>query len=494
MNDKVRKMLRLILTSRLPITTNSCPLSDLSCGSDQTTTELIANVRPFVCLVVLLFSVNLLAENSHGESWPTYRHDNRRSGVTEERLIFPLDSLWVWKSPQPPRTAWSGPAKWDAYSGNRDLQSMRNFDPCYFVTADRDFVFFGSSSDDAAHALDASTGKEKWVHVVGAPVRLPPTIDGERVLYGSDDGYVYCANRESGKLIWSLRGGQSDRKIFNDRKLISLWPIRTGVMVDAGLATFAASLVPWEDSHLVRAEVSSGKIEGADCFRRNLKQVTMQGALLASSERVYVPQGRSAPLAFNKRNGEPLGAVGEAGGVFCILTEDEMLLAGPNHQRAAQSEIRVVNAGETKALASFSGTDRLVVDGKDAWFSIGGELKKLNREAYLDSQSRMRAALASVPKDQKPSAEVNRTVEEAKRAQQEAWQWAIPCQAPLEMVKAGDALLLGFDQEIRAYSADTGELLWNEVLEGAVFGIAIAEGRVFVSTDSGDIHAFGRTP
>ena len=76
---------------------------------------------------------------------------------------------------------------------------MRNFDPCFFVTADKDFVFFGSSSDDAAHALDAATGKEVWVNVASAPVRLPPTIDGDRVLYGSDDGYVYCVNRRSGE-------------------------------------------------------------------------------------------------------------------------------------------------------------------------------------------------------------------------------------------------------------------------------------------------------
>jgi len=134
-------------------------------------------------LLVLTLGCLFFPRIAHGENWSTYRHDNRRSGVTSDTVLFPLDPLWVWKSPQPPRTAWSGPAKWDAYTGNRDLQSMRNFDPCFFVTADKDFVFFGSSSDDAAHALDAATGKEVWVNVAGAPVRLPPTIDGDRVLY-----------------------------------------------------------------------------------------------------------------------------------------------------------------------------------------------------------------------------------------------------------------------------------------------------------------------
>ena len=91
--------------------------------------------RALVVLTLLMTMPRLLAQ-----TWPTYRHDNRRSGVTDERLVFPLAMQWRWRSPQPPQTAWSGPAKWDAYSGNSGLQSMRNFDPCFYVTADQQAV------------------------------------------------------------------------------------------------------------------------------------------------------------------------------------------------------------------------------------------------------------------------------------------------------------------------------------------------------------------
>ncbi len=449
--------------------------------------------RALLSFLLLTASSCFLAQ-ADAEVWTTYRHDNRRSGVTEETLLFPLDPLWSWQSEQSPRTAWSGPAKWDAYSGNRDLQSMRNFDPCYFVTADGEFVFFGSSSDDAAHALDAATGKEVWVNIVGAPVRLPPTITSDRVIFGSDDGYVYCVKRQSGERLWRFRGATSDRRIFNDRKLISLWPVRTGVMVENGLATFGASLVPWEESHLVTIDVATGQLDSEGCFRRSLNAVTLQGALLASQDRVYAPQGRSAPLAFQKVDGKPIGAVGEAGGVFCILTEDEMLLAGPNTQKEKQYQIRMTSIGESKALASFAGTDRMLVAGGDAWFSVGGQLKKLDRSSFLAAQRRMNAALATVPKGQKPSEEVTDEVNEAKDLQAAAWKWSIPCQAPLEMIKAGDALLLGFNGELHAYSADSGQLLWTQMIDGSVYGIAVAEGRLFVSTDKGEILAFGRKP
>lgn len=91
--------------------------------------------------------------------WPTYRHDNRRSGITIEPLQLPLELAWTYTSPTPPQTAWSGPAKWDSYANIRGLVLMRNFDPAFFVTAVGDSVYFGSSVDDAVHYLDAGNGR-----------------------------------------------------------------------------------------------------------------------------------------------------------------------------------------------------------------------------------------------------------------------------------------------------------------------------------------------
>ena len=60
--------------------------------------------------------------------WPTHLHDNRRSGATPEKLdTRRLVPAWDWRSPEPPLPAWSGPARWDAYAGHRNLPSMRNW-------------------------------------------------------------------------------------------------------------------------------------------------------------------------------------------------------------------------------------------------------------------------------------------------------------------------------------------------------------------------------
>ena len=132
----------------------------------------------------------LLALAASAEDWPTYAHDNRRSHTTGESLTLPLKPAWTYESPNLPQTAWTGPAKWDAYAGNDGLQSMRNFDPAYFVTAVGDKVYFGSSADNAAHCLEASTGEELWVAFTDSAVRLPPTIADGRAHFGSDDGFA----------------------------------------------------------------------------------------------------------------------------------------------------------------------------------------------------------------------------------------------------------------------------------------------------------------
>ena len=240
-----------------------------------------------------LFALLLVtALNLQAEDWPTYRHDNRRSGVSAEQLPAQLKETWTYKSPAPPQTAWSGPAKWDAFSGNKDLQSMRNFDPAFFVTTSGQYVYFGSSVDNGVHCIDARTGKEKWVFFTDSAVRFPPTAANGKLYFGSDDGFAYCIDAKTADEIWRHRPLVDKRHTPSNGKLISLWPCRTGVLVQGQRAYFAASMLPWEESYLCAVDAMTGRPEGTGCFEARQTQVTLQGALLASSDSLYVPQGK----------------------------------------------------------------------------------------------------------------------------------------------------------------------------------------------------------
>ena len=192
-----------------------------------------------------LISVLILIFSLQAEEWNTYKHDYRRSGVTTADAPSQLSLRWKRSSKQVPQTAWSAPAKWDAWAGNKGLQSLRNFDPAFFVTGKDNKVYFGSSVYNAVHCLDLKSGKEEWVFFSNGPVRFPPTIKGDKLYFGSDDGFVYCIN-DSGKEIWKYQAASNNRIIASNGKMISMWPCRTGVIVENNKVYFANSLVPWE--------------------------------------------------------------------------------------------------------------------------------------------------------------------------------------------------------------------------------------------------------
>lgn len=395
-----------------------------------------------------LFAFLVSLHPAAAEEWPTYRHDNRRSGVSGEILKFPLKPAWMHEGGTP-RQAWSGPAKWDAYSGNADLQSMRNFDPCYYVTVSGGLVYYGSSHDNAVHALDAATGKERWVFFAEAPVRLPPTIHGDRVYAGSDDGYLYALDAAKGDLLWKDQAALAHKRIPSNAGLISLWPVRTAPLLQDGRLYYSGSLTPWQSSWLVSVDATTGQ----DKQHTELSGVTLQGALLATSQSIIAPQGRSSPLLFELPGLKASGTIGHAGGVFCLVTDDEQVLAGPNSQKPADPQLLLTSA-EGKKVATFNDTSRAVLTGKIAYLHTRGKLMAVS---YTENSKEL---------------------------------WSVDTAAPSELIVCANAVLIGLGNSIAAYSRENGELLWSAEVPGRVHGLALSNEILFASTGRGTIHAF----
>lgn len=461
----------------------------------------------------------LAAGIAQAEDWPTYRHDNRRSAVTKEKANVPLTLSWVRRSPVSPLMAWSGPAKWDAYSGNKDLQSMRNFDPAFFVTASEGAIYFGSSVDNAVHCLNARTGMERWVTFTGGAVRLPPTIDQGKAYFGSDDGYAYCIDLKEGRELWKFRAAKSARLIPSNGKLISPWPVRSGVLVKGSNAYFAASLLPWEHSYLC----SLNKDTGTAIYVSDNTNMTMQGALLSSSTTIYAPQGRSVPLLFDASSGKSLKGVSGMGGTFCLLTEDELLVGIPQNQKASGNVIQIADPSGTEAMLQFHGADRLLIVGEMAFIHQGKVLKSLNRAEYGRLQTkivtltgqvkgmtgelgRLRKSFNVLPAAKKQSEgksaktkilqleglmKASRVeISTLSKAVTKCFGWEIRSPAPYELIFAGGVLFIGGNGIVIAYDAGTGEELWSGNVEGHAYGLVFSGGRLFVSTSRGHIYSF----
>lgn len=97
-----------------------------------------------------------------------------------------------------------------------------------------DSLLYGSSAEHAVHCLDAGTGEVRWSFYAEGPVRFAPAVWQDEVYFGSDDGNVYCVKLASGELVWKYCPSATDRHLPGNGHVISMWPVRTGLVVDEG--------------------------------------------------------------------------------------------------------------------------------------------------------------------------------------------------------------------------------------------------------------------
>ena len=405
----------------------------------------------FTLLPVFFLLLLVAAGFLHGADWPTYRHDNRRSGATAEKIeAEKLELKWVHRAALAPRPAWAGPAKWDAYAGIRGLRSMRNYDPAFHVIVVDGSVYYGSSADHGVHRLDAKTGREKWVFFTDAPVRIAPSWYSKKLYFGSDDGYAYCIRERDGAMVWRQRPKTPGRLILNNGNFIPFWPCRTGVLVDRGIAYFGNSLLPWKESYICAVSATTGKPASKGGFLKKYSGLTLEGALLASPSRLIAPQGRVAPLLFGRGDGARLGSLEGGGGCFVLLTDDSKVLHGPGNKTGW------ITGSDAKSR------------GKVATFKNGNEMIISGDTAYMLSDH----ALAAMDRKNKKG------------------KWRTAGKYSLTMILAGDTVFAGGIDEVAAFRTSDGEQIWTGSVEGGVYGLAVADGALFVSTDQGRIACF----
>jgi outer membrane protein assembly factor BamB len=453
-----------------------------------------------VPLFALAFAI--LANPGHikAADWPTFMHDKHRSGVTGEQLEPPLSESWVFKARHQPQPAWPGPARQDFWHRTFNLKSTVSYDRAFQVVGAGDTVFFGSSSDDKVYALDARTGRERWTFFTEGPVRLAPFVSGSRVYIGSDDGYLYCLSRNDGSLVWKYQATDGDRMIPGNGRMISMWPIRTGLLVDKGDVYFAAGLFPNQGTFLFALNAEDGSVK----WKRKVG-ISPQGYVLASGERLYVPTGRTSPAIFSRADGSPLGELPSAGGTFALLTEN-VLVTGPGRR---SRELNAADVDTKDKIATFGGV-RMLVNGPTAYMQSENQLSAFNRGRYLEL-SRERNILArrhskireQIRKAGKNTAEAKQLqgqlpdiatrIGELSKQMKDCYLWTVACKYPYSLIMAGEVLFAGGENEVAAFGAENGKVIWKAPVNGKAYGLSAMNGGLYVSTDKGQIHCLGNS-
>ncbi len=398
--------------------------------------------------------------------WPTFRANSQGTATTQATI------------PTTTRVRWNvQPA---------DLASVRPTPP----VAVGDLVFLGGS-DGVVRALDSRDGRERWTARTASELRLPPTLWQGRAIVGSSDGWVYSYEATTGRPLWRFRGAPDERLIPVYGKLISTWPVASGVLIEEDTAYFAAGIVNYDGTYVYAIDPATGYVRWCNDTSGHLAPetqvgVSAQGHLLANAGRLYLAGGNAvSPAIYDQRDGKCLNDPAELArcestsprGWELSLVGDRVIACGRPYY--ARPDLDVYDDTVTKKILHTHAGDRDIV--------------------WLDNQTLMcfdpidQAALNQCVSDEKIPRHITQTWGEFKVEQEPHWGFKTPKAAAIGI--ANNAVVLGTDDGVIAVDIQTGKPIWSHKLPAPVvpWGLAITrDGSVIVTLTDGHVVCVGK--
>jgi len=443
------------------------------------TTTARRSARPATIFALVLGAIG----PTQAADWPAHRHDLARSGVTDEELPVLLHRQWLHESAHAPRPAWPEPG--------RELNRIA-FDYAYEVVAAGGMVYFGSSADHKVYAVDLASGRQRWSFFTGGPVRFAPAIEDGRAFVASDDGCLYCLDASQGTLLWRFQGGPRREKLLGNGQMTSRWPLRSGVAVEAGVVYFSAGMWPSEGVYFYALRADDGAVlwkndtSGADYLPQPhppacaVTGVAPQGYLLGWNDQLFLPTGRNVPAAYDRNTGRLLdypsrpNTWGDRWGGAWNMLADGLLFGWRCH----------IGPDIDVQLGEYAPDPN---DGIAAFDAKTGALKR-DCPGILDAVRRG-DVLYAAGSGKVAAYDFPAWKRGAKLA--DCAKWETPHGRVYALILAGRHLVVGAQDAVASIDAETGKVVWEDALEGQARSLAVADGRLLVSTTSGQIACYG---
>ena len=426
--------------------------------------------------------------------WAKYQNDNYNSGVSNESIEFPLVEKWRYIANHKPDPAWPEPAKADLWHEIPKLAPLVTYDRAYHVSVKNDLLYFASSTDHKIYCLDANTGFEVWTFFTDGPNRTSPVISGENLYFGSDDGYVYCLEAETGKFIWKKYISEKNRKIIGNSQIISSCPVRSGLLIRNDSLFGAAGLFPTDEVYVF----ALNKNDGSVIWKEKQSDLSPQGYPVLKDSLIYIPGSRSRPYVFNVSDGKLVKKLGGVAGDYIAATEKELFHGMNNSGKidnkdflsAALSGYKVI---EKENIFYITSDFYITALEKEKYEEVIARRKELN-----DQVSKAGTELKGLRNTVGGGGELidnklNEIINIGRRIEQlegKEFLWRRNINLPYSMIMSNGHLIVGEKNNVKIIDAKTGEIVWENSLTGNPYGLAFACGKLFVSTDEGNIHCF----
>ena len=114
--------------------------------------------------------------------WPTLQLNNRRTGYIDDLISPPYKEAW-----------------------RHDFEEMID---CRVQPIVAGGIVLVPTYQRRLHALDAATGKPRWVFKTDGPIFHSPSVTAGRVYLGCQDRFVYCLDLGEGKERWRFETGE----------------------------------------------------------------------------------------------------------------------------------------------------------------------------------------------------------------------------------------------------------------------------------------------
>lgn len=320
---------------------------------------------------------------------------------------------------------------------------------------------------------------------------MPPTIWEGRAYVGSGDGWVYCFEARSGRLLWRFRAAPAERSIPVYGVLMSTWPVASGVLVADGTAYAAAGIANYDGTYVYALDARTGAVKWQNSTSGHLNPeartgVSVQGHLLLHQGKLYLPGGTSvSPAVYDAATGKCLNEPGQLAECYSrsprgwelSLLGDQVVACGkPFYGHPAYdvydgtvfSRAFLGSAGGTSIVWASDVSTHRVMGFSD--FDRDDFARKAANPANRFEVNWGRLAPASRPV------------------------WSLEFPRIQAMAVCGNAVLLAVDKELIAMNPTTGVMQWKRALPGPCvpWGLAVdGNGRAVVTLTDGRVLCFG---